>query len=191
MACGSTRMSELLTVGVGLLIVITIGPLVLLLFFRLIGDRLGSGVERRLLDATVGLLTLQWLTGGWINMIGGTALATLGVWTVFHDVQTVHKVVALVILLPGGLWRAWHGFVLARGEADCRFRLFLRNINCELLRIKAYSVDANPRGILTQVPCKCSCWRHDPGPRQIKLAAAVHMALERFQAADDALDLTA
>jgi len=110
-------MSELLTVGVGLLIVIAIGLLVLLLFLWVIRDRLSSGVERRMLDATVRLLTLQWLTGSWINMTGGTALATLGFWTVFHDAQMVHKVVAVVILLPGGLWRAWHGFVLARARS--------------------------------------------------------------------------
>ncbi len=47
-------MSELLAIGCALLIVIAIGPLVLLLCLWLVGDRLGHGVESRLLDAAGG-----------------------------------------------------------------------------------------------------------------------------------------
>ena len=109
-------MSELLAIGCALLIVIAIGPLVLLLCLWLVGDRLGRGVASRLLDAAGGAVDVAMVGRKLVNMIGGTALAALGVSMAFHDAQMTHKAAALLILVPGGLWRAWCGFVIFRSR---------------------------------------------------------------------------
>ena len=103
---------ELLTF---LLIAIAVVPLLLLALYVL-ADRLGFRFADRILDSTVLLLMLQWVTGGVVNIVGGLAIAALGVWAVFHAGYTWHGILG-GLLVPFGLWRTWRGVVVLKARA--------------------------------------------------------------------------
>lgn len=67
-----------------LLIGLAVAPL-LVLGLYVLADRLGLFIAERLLDALRPLLTLQWLGGGLLNIVGGLAIGALGAWAVVHD----------------------------------------------------------------------------------------------------------
>lgn len=102
---------ELLTF---LLIAIAVVPLLLLALYVL-ADRLGFRFADRILDSTVLLLMLQWVTGGVVNIVGGLAIAALGAWAVFHAWPIWHGLLG-GLLVPFGLWRTWRGVALLRAR---------------------------------------------------------------------------
>lgn len=100
-------MDLLLTITACALILIACAPL-LLLGLYLLADALGfSKAAERLLDACSTFLTLQGYTGGLVNLLGGLALAGLGVWGISHAAGLMVFLPAL--LIPFGLWRSWLG----------------------------------------------------------------------------------
>ena len=111
-------MDLLLTITACALIAIACAPL-LLLGLYLLADALGfSKVAERLLDACSAFLTLQGYTGGIINLVGGLALAGLGVWGISHATGLMFLLPAL--LIPFGLWRSWRGLCVLKAmrQAD-------------------------------------------------------------------------
>lgn len=90
-----------------LLIGLAVAPLLVLALYVL-ANRLGLRVADRLLDALLPLLTLQWLGGGLLNIVGGLALGALGVWAVVHD-GGLAGWGAGALLVPFGLWRTVRG----------------------------------------------------------------------------------
>ena len=103
---------ELLTF---LLIAIAVAPLLLLALYVL-ADRLGFRFADRLLASTVWLLTLQWITGGVVNIVFGLAIVALGVWAVLHAWPAWHGLLAC-LLVPFGLWRTWRGITVLKASA--------------------------------------------------------------------------
>lgn len=87
-------------------------PLVVLALYVL-ADRLGLRIAERLLDAMLPLLTLQWLGGGLLNIVGGLALVALGVWAVVHD-GGLAGWLAGALLVPFGLWRTLRGVIVTK-----------------------------------------------------------------------------
>ena len=105
-------MDLLLIIAACALIVIACAPL-LLLGLYLLADALGfSKVAERLLDACSAFLTLQGYTGGIVNLLGGLALAGLGIWGIGHSAGLMVLLPAL--LIPFGLWRSWLGIRVLR-----------------------------------------------------------------------------
>ena len=105
-------MDLLLTITACALIGIACAPL-LLLGLYLLANVLGFGkVAERLLDACSAFLTLQGYTGGVVNLLGGLALASLGVWGISHSAGLMVLLPAL--LIPFGLWRSWLGIRVLR-----------------------------------------------------------------------------
>ncbi len=98
-----------------LLITATVGPLLLLGVF-VIADHFDLRLAPWLLDTTARALTLQWQVGGWVNLAAGLALAGLGVWFAVHDAPLPHRIGGFLILVAGGLWRAWRGSTIIRGR---------------------------------------------------------------------------
>ncbi|RZI69236.1 hypothetical protein [Variovorax guangxiensis] len=95
-----------------LLIGLAVAPLLVLGLYML-ADRLGLRIAERLLDALLPLLTLQWLGGGLLNIVGGLAIGALGVWAVMHDGGLVGWG-AGALLVPFGLWRTLRGVGVTR-----------------------------------------------------------------------------
>ena len=87
-------------------------PLVVLALYVL-ADRLGLRIAERLLDAMLPLLTLQWLGGGLLNIVGGLALVALGVWAIAHD-RGLAGWLAGALLVPFGLWRTLRGVIVTK-----------------------------------------------------------------------------
>lgn len=94
-----------------LLIAIAVAPLLLGLY--VVADYFGLRLAERLLDSTNWLLKLQWFTGSVVNIVGGLAIAALGVWAVFHFEPTSHRLLS-ALLVPFGLWRTWRGLALLK-----------------------------------------------------------------------------
>ena len=103
-----TPMPSLETILLTLLLTATVGPLFLVGVYAL-ASYFELRIAAALLDATACALTWQWLIGGWVNLAGGLALAGGGVWLALHDGPLAPRVVGLIVLVPGGLWRAWRG----------------------------------------------------------------------------------
>ncbi|QEI07438.1 DUF4175 domain-containing protein [Pigmentiphaga aceris] len=95
-----------------LLIGIAVAPL-LLLGLYVVTDYFKLAIADRILDLIGHLLKLQWLTGSVVNIVGGIALAALGVWSMFHFDPQWQRWLG-VLLVPFGLWRAWRGLALLR-----------------------------------------------------------------------------
>jgi len=95
-----------------LLIGLAVAPLLVLGLYAL-ADRLGLRIAERLLDALLPLLTLQWLGGGLLNIVGGLAICALGAWAVVHDGGLVGWG-AGALLVPFGLWRTLRGVGVTR-----------------------------------------------------------------------------
>lgn len=103
-------MNLLITVVSYALIAIAIAPL-LFLGFYLLAHALGlHKAAERILDACSSLLILQGITGGLVNLLGGLALAALGLWF-FLQTRGLGSVLP-ALLVPFGLWRSWRGLGL-------------------------------------------------------------------------------
>lgn len=96
------------TILLTLLLTAAIGPLALVGIYT-IATYFDLDIASRLLDATAWALTLQWQIGGWINLAGGLALAGLGLWVSVHEGSPAQRIGSFVVLVMGGLWRAWRG----------------------------------------------------------------------------------
>ena len=108
-------MDTLIELALFLLIAIAVAPLLLLLLYVL-ADRLGFKLADRLLDPIGWVLKLQWFTGGVVNIVGGLAIAALGVWAVFHAWPIWHGLLG-GLLVPFGLWRTWRGIAVLKASA--------------------------------------------------------------------------
>lgn len=103
-------MTLLITLAAYALIAVAIAPL-LLLGLYLLAHALGfSKAAERILDACSSLLMLQGVTGGLLNLLGGLALAALGIWGFSRESGIQSALPAL--LIPFGLWRSWRGLEL-------------------------------------------------------------------------------
>lgn len=91
----------LLLIGIAVVPLLLVGLLALASYFEL-------KVADRLLGLLGGLMTLQWLTGGVLNVVGGLAIAALGVWAVLRH-EPLWQQLAAALLVPFGLWRVYLG----------------------------------------------------------------------------------
>jgi hypothetical protein len=105
-------MDTLIELGLFLLIAIAVAPL-LLLGLYVVADRLGLRLADRLLDVVGGLLKVQWFTGSLVNIVGGLAIAALGVWALFQ-VEPIWQGLLTALLIPFGLWRTIRGLALLK-----------------------------------------------------------------------------
>ena len=92
------------------LMAIAVAPL-LVLGLYLLADALGLKGAERVLSASVGLLTLQWLAGSVMNIGGGLALAALGGWLAWRWGPLPVRA-AGALLVPFGLWRVGRGVAI-------------------------------------------------------------------------------
>ena len=103
-------MNLLITIAAYALIAIAIAPL-LFLGLYLLANVLGfNRAAERILDTCSSLLMLQGVTGGLLNLLGGLALAALGIWGFLRESGIQPALPAL--LIPFGLWRSWRGLEL-------------------------------------------------------------------------------
>lgn len=105
-------MDRLVELAVFLLIAVAVAPLLLLLLY-VIADRLGLKLADRLLDPIGWVLKLQWFTGGVVNVVGGLAIAALGVWAMLHF-PLIWQGLLSALLVPFGLWRVWRGWAVLK-----------------------------------------------------------------------------
>lgn len=94
------------------LIALVVTPLLLLGLYA-VASYFELKVADRILGLAARLLMLQWFSGGLLNVVGGLALAALGVWAVLHLDPLVHRLVC-ALLVPFGLWRAYRGAAVLR-----------------------------------------------------------------------------
>ncbi|MGH6616475.1 hypothetical protein [Sphingomonas sp.] len=66
-----------------------------------------------ILAVAVRLVTLQWISGGVVNVVAGLALAALGIWAVLHFDPPLHRILGAA-LVPFGLWRIFRGVAVLR-----------------------------------------------------------------------------
>ncbi len=90
-----------------LLIALAVLPLLLLALYVL-ADRFRLKFAERILDLTLHALKLQWFGGALVNLVGGLAIAALGVWAVLSAGSPWLRLSG-AMLVPVGLWRAWAG----------------------------------------------------------------------------------
>lgn len=97
----------MLTVGSIVLIAAAVLPLLLLAVYAL-ASYCGLSIADRLLDATVATLTVGWVIGCIVNIVGGLALVGLGIWAAIVFPAPLVRF-AMALLVPFGLWRLWRG----------------------------------------------------------------------------------
>lgn len=106
-------MSNLMAIGGGFLLLATVSPLALLALY-VAADHFGLGIADRLLDLTARVMTLQWLVGAWVNIIGGLVLAGVGVWIALRADASSTTIGSLIFLVLGGGWRFWRGISILK-----------------------------------------------------------------------------
>jgi hypothetical protein len=104
------RMDTLAGLLVFFLIGLAVVPL-LLLGLYVLANWFELGVADRILAAAVGMLRLQWLGASLLNIVGGLALAALGLWMGLSLEPMLARMLG-ALLVPFGLWRTFRGLVL-------------------------------------------------------------------------------
>jgi hypothetical protein len=100
----------MMALGVGAAAFLGLLILPLLLFGAiLLSDRFRPGRATRLARLAGWSLHLQWAMICTANLCGGLVLAATGVWIAAHSDVPSHRLIGACILIPGGLWRGWHG----------------------------------------------------------------------------------
>lgn len=94
------------------LIGIAVAPLLLLAVY-VVADYFGLRMANHILDATIGFLKLQWLSGGVLNILGGFAIAAMGVWATLHVDPLLARCLS-ALLIPFGFWRTYRGVTVLR-----------------------------------------------------------------------------
>lgn len=94
------------------LIFAAVAPLVLL-GLAVLADALGFKAGMRMLDGVIALLVLQGAVGGLLNLVGGAALAALGVWGLSR-MEGWPGMLGAAALVPFGAWRSWRGLLLLK-----------------------------------------------------------------------------
>lgn len=112
------RMDTLAGLLVYFLIGLAVVPL-LLLGLYVLASWFGLGVADRMLAAAVGMLRLQWFGASVLNIVGGLALAALGVWMGLSVDPAAYRMLG-ALLVPFGLWRTFRGIALAGAFARDR-----------------------------------------------------------------------
>ena len=82
-----------------------------------IADRLGWAASGRLLDLASRLAQVQWVIGGVLSVVVGAALIAVGAWLLFASFAWEARL-AVVLLVPFGLWRIWRGVSVLRSGED-------------------------------------------------------------------------
>ncbi|QNQ08112.1 hypothetical protein [Sphingomonas alpina] len=105
-------LDHMITIMAFILIGLAVIPL-LLVALGALASYFDLGIAGPILAVAVRLVTLQWISGGVVNVLAGLALAALGIWAVLHFDPLLHRILSAA-LVPFGLWRIFRGVAVLR-----------------------------------------------------------------------------